>query len=740
MSITTNAINKTNGQIFNGDDIAKIDNNFKTLQDAINNIPSSGGGLTPEQEVQLDKIGDITTQLSEIVQEQTTQNNNIELKADKITVESNYATLNTKINSQASGSPKGTFTTLELLQADANANTTDGKKYIYVVTASGNWYYWNGSAWTSGGIYQGTSWQEGVDARTSTIKEKTFATLDDRIENIEKDSFVIKNIIKNGDFSDSTTGWIPTQSTLSAVNNTLSVTSNGVSSSSYVLSSILSPNILDNYIYFSAKVRVTNALCNYFRIYFGGTSSGTLIANAQLTPNDGVWYTLSGIIKITDILVGDIKMVLEHRYTDSTTANGKVMEVQYVMAINLTTTFGHNNEYSMLQIEELLSNYPNNWFKDTESLLTMKEVANFKLDVTNELDYVQDALKQISITAITPTASSQFSTFAPSKANDGDLFIKGSGKGWITGSGKTIGEWIDFTFKLNRNKIIACMGDSITAGTIGHSPDPTVYGKADNPSSCYQYHLQSKLPGWTIINKGVGGGNTTQMVARFTADIINNNPDFCIILGGVNDVATLTTASTIQSNLQTMYTNSLNNGIIPIACTILPYNNGTSAMKDILDSVNIWIRGYARDNGIPLIDFYNAFNDVSNPRNMPSSLVADGTHPTLKGYRLMGETIDASIFKKHRYLRKILISTQLDGTIEGMFMPTKVQVDIGSYTKQVALNALSSNKYEGIFDIDVSETKFFSNEVKITILEGIQHPDSTTTTTFTGFGEVQLFI
>ena len=28
---------------------------------------------------------------------------------------------------------------------------------MYVVTADGKWYYWNGTAWTAGGIYQATS-------------------------------------------------------------------------------------------------------------------------------------------------------------------------------------------------------------------------------------------------------------------------------------------------------------------------------------------------------------------------------------------------------------------------------------------------------------------------------------------------------------------------------------------------------------------------------------------------------
>jgi lysophospholipase L1-like esterase len=50
------------------------------------------------------------------------------------------------------GSPSGTYATVSALQTafpTGNAN-------IYVVTADGKWYYWNGSAWTVGGIYQAT--------------------------------------------------------------------------------------------------------------------------------------------------------------------------------------------------------------------------------------------------------------------------------------------------------------------------------------------------------------------------------------------------------------------------------------------------------------------------------------------------------------------------------------------------------------------------------------------------------
>jgi hypothetical protein len=71
-------------------------------------------------------------------------------KADKSYVDSVTSAL-------ASGSPKGTYATLSALQT---AFPT-GNSNIYVVTADGKWYYWNGSAWTAGGVYQATSIADG---------------------------------------------------------------------------------------------------------------------------------------------------------------------------------------------------------------------------------------------------------------------------------------------------------------------------------------------------------------------------------------------------------------------------------------------------------------------------------------------------------------------------------------------------------------------------------------------------
>jgi len=52
----------------------------------------------------------------------------------------------------ASGSPKAVYATVAALTAAIPAGNTN----VYVVTADGNWYYWNGTAWTAGGMYQAT--------------------------------------------------------------------------------------------------------------------------------------------------------------------------------------------------------------------------------------------------------------------------------------------------------------------------------------------------------------------------------------------------------------------------------------------------------------------------------------------------------------------------------------------------------------------------------------------------------
>ena len=80
-----------------------------------------------------------------------------------------------EVDALASGAPAGVYATVEALTA---AVTTDaGKAKIYLVSADGKWYYWNGSAWTGGGVYQAA----GIADESITLKKLAFTPASGKI-------------------------------------------------------------------------------------------------------------------------------------------------------------------------------------------------------------------------------------------------------------------------------------------------------------------------------------------------------------------------------------------------------------------------------------------------------------------------------------------------------------------------------------------------------------------------------
>lgn len=113
------------------------------------------------------EVAQVTAQLADTVKEV----NGVKPTNGKVTIpvpEVDTSKLATKQELQNIGSatPKGTYATVAALQT-AFPTGTNG---IYVVTADGKWYYWNGTAWTAGGVYQSTA----IGAKTVTPETTTF--------------------------------------------------------------------------------------------------------------------------------------------------------------------------------------------------------------------------------------------------------------------------------------------------------------------------------------------------------------------------------------------------------------------------------------------------------------------------------------------------------------------------------------------------------------------------------------
>ena len=145
------------------------------------------------------------------------------------------------------------------------------------------------------------------------------------------------NIISNGNFSNGTTGFMGISGTLSAANNTLSVLGDGGGLGPYASQNTAIACSVGKRYYMSVKVRITNVDAPKLQLQGRGTTSGTLITvKEQLSPTMNQWYTLTGIFTVTTAHVGNIKVIVRSEYADASTANGKVLEVQEVVCIDVT--------------------------------------------------------------------------------------------------------------------------------------------------------------------------------------------------------------------------------------------------------------------------------------------------------------------------------------------------------------------------------------------------------------------
>jgi len=160
-----------------------------------------------------------------------------------------------------------------------------------------------------------------------------------------------QNAVANGDFRNGTTGWSPYDSTLTATNGVLSITGDGVSASARARQVTPTVNIKNgSSVYMSAKARVTNNLCTQMMLILDGTIDKS---KTIATPIQNQWYTLNAIT----ISTADENYVVtpRHYYADAATANGKVMEVQQVQVIDLTTLYGAGNEPDLATCDKIFN-------------------------------------------------------------------------------------------------------------------------------------------------------------------------------------------------------------------------------------------------------------------------------------------------------------------------------------------------------------------------------------------------
>lgn len=176
---------------------------------------------------------------------------------------------------------------------------------------------------------------------------------------------------------------------------------------------------------------------------------------------------------------------------------------------------------------------------------------------------------------------------------------------------------------------IVCLGDSIT------------YGWPWGPEISWTTMLAEKIDA-EIINRGIPGNTTTQMLDRFENSALKFKPSHVIIMGGLNDIFMQDSFDRITWNLRLMAEMAQENSIKVIFGQPTVFDE--PGLEKLVIRIRKWIETYAEEHQIPVICFEQAFYDENNDIRS-ELLAADGAHPTEDGYKAMFAQIDLSIFK-----------------------------------------------------------------------------------------------
>jgi lysophospholipase L1-like esterase len=185
--------------------------------------------------------------------------------------------------------------------------------------------------------------------------------------------------------------------------------------------------------------------------------------------------------------------------------------------------------------------------------------------------------------------------------------------------------------------IVACLGDSITAGTPLWDPDPDLRATIAAPDERSQWHWWAARanPGFEFRNHGVNGERTDEIARRFAAAA--DGVEAIVLEGGINDIVQRRPIETAAQNLSGMAAKAVRLGLRVALADVLPWNNGDARAADDIVRLNELVHEIASGLELPLLPFHDTLVDPDLPDRMPERWTDDGDHPSVEGHRLLGE-------------------------------------------------------------------------------------------------------
>jgi lysophospholipase L1-like esterase len=186
--------------------------------------------------------------------------------------------------------------------------------------------------------------------------------------------------------------------------------------------------------------------------------------------------------------------------------------------------------------------------------------------------------------------------------------------------------------------IVGALGDSITAGTPFWDPNPSVreqIGNGLDERHQWPYWAEQANQSIGIRNHGVNMERTDQILARIEDAL--EGATVLVVQGGINDIAQGRDAAETVDDLRSMIRRGKDGGARVLLTNVLPWNNGFPGKDPVIRALNDQIRQLALSEGVPLLDFFATLEDADRPGRMRAEWTSEGDHPSLLGYRRLGE-------------------------------------------------------------------------------------------------------
>jgi len=113
--------------------------------------------------------------------------------------------------------------------------------------------------------------------------------------------------------------------------------------------------------------------------------------------------------------------------------------------------------------------------------------------------------------------------------------------------------------------------------------------------------------------------------------------DVVVVQGGINDIAHGVAVESAAERLRAMVRRGKSLGLRVALADVLPWNNGWPAAEPEIRRLNALIAAIALEEGVPLLPFHDTLEDPDRPWRMREEWTSDGDHPSVAGYRRLGE-------------------------------------------------------------------------------------------------------